>query len=76
MGIRIRDFQRRLNEESYGWGFLTGSVSPFAFLYAPPAAKRLDALDNALFICVAFLLIAGSLFDDLGDLVDTALSES
>lgn len=49
-------------------------MSPFAFLCGLPAAVQFDVLDNALFICVALLLIEESLFDGPAKVVDTALS--
>ena len=73
-GIRFHGFGRRLNEKICDWGTPTGSMSPFAFFCAPPAAIRLDASLNALFICVAFPLRAESLFDGPVKLVAVALS--
>ena len=51
-------------------------MSPFAFFCNPPAAIPLDASDNALFICVAFRLMAGSLSSAPADPVDIAISDT
>lgn len=49
-------------------------MSPFAFFCGLLAVVQFDVLDNALFICVALLLIEVSLFDGPAKVVDTALS--
>lgn len=50
-------------------------MSPFAFFCGLPAAVHFAFLANALFICVALLLMEESLFDGPANLVGTALSK-
>ena len=57
-------------------GIPTGSMSPFVFFCAPPAAVRLEASDSALFICVAFPRMMESLFGGPAKVEDTALSKT